>query len=329
MTPLREKMLADLQLRGLATKTQDAYIRAVGQLADHYQKSPDQISEEALRTYFLYLKNEKQASRSSQTIALCGIKFFYEQTLRREWQLFELVRVPKTKTLPTVLGQDEVYRLHAQLQRPVYRTCLTTIYACGLRLGEAVRLQVGDIDGNRMWLHVRQGKGGKDRYVPLPKPLLPTLRRFWTTHRHATWLFPGRPAKGQSPLAVTKPRDASGVQRAFKLAVTASGIAKKATVHTLRHSWATHLLEAGINIRHIQQWLGHNSLQTTTRYTHLTQTAAVDRFAPFAAAGHGHLGFSLDKDCRHSLFSLGVSVSRLRAGDASFAFFSAKRPFSS
>lgn len=140
MTPLREKMLADLQLRGLATKTQDAYIRAVRQLADHYHKAPDQISEEELRNYFLYLKNEKQASRSSQTIALCGIKFFYEQTLRRDWYLFELVRVPKAQTLPTVLGQDEVYRLLAQLQRPVYRTCLTTIYACGLRLGEAVRL---------------------------------------------------------------------------------------------------------------------------------------------------------------------------------------------
>lgn len=276
MTPLREKMLADLQLRGLATKTQDAYIRAVRQLADHYHKSPDQISEEELRAYFLYLKNEKQASRSSQTIALCGIKFFYQQTLRQEWQVFELVRIPKTETLPTVLSQAEVYRILAQLRHPAYRTCLTTIYACGLRLGEAVRLQVKDIDGERMWLHLRQGKGNKDRYVPLPAPLLPMLRRFWSTHRHPTWLFPGRPTKGQSPLTVTQPRCDSGVQRAFKLALAESGIIKKATVHTLRHSWATHLLEAGINIRHIQQWLGHSSLQTTTRYTHLTQTAEIN-----------------------------------------------------
>jgi len=276
MTPLREKMLADLQLRGLATKTQDAYIRAVRQLAVHYHKSPDQISEDELRAYFLYLKNEKQASRSSQTIALCGIKFFYQQTLRQEWQIFDLVRVPKTETLPTVLSQAEVYRILAQLHHLAYRTCLTTIYACGLRLGEAVRLQVKDIDGERMWLHLRQGKGNKDRYVPLPAPLLPMLRRFWTTHRHPIWLFPGRPRKGQSPLTVTQPRSDSGVQRAFKLALGESGIVKKATVHTLRHSWATHLLEAGINIRHIQQWLGHSSLQTTTRYTHLTQTAEIN-----------------------------------------------------
>lgn len=276
MTPLREKMLADLQLRGLASKTQDAYIRAVRQLAAHYNKSPDQITEEELRAYFLYLKNEKQASRSSQTIALCGLKFFYEQTLQREWQIFELVRVPKSNSLPTVLSQAEVYRILAQLRHPAYRTCLTTIYACGLRLGEAVRLQVKDSDSDRMWLHLRQGKGSKDRYVPLPVPLLPTLRRFWLTHRHPIWLFPGRPDKGQSPLTATQPRSDSGVQRAFKLALAESGVAKKGTVHTLRHSWATHLLEAGVNIRHIQQWLGHRSLQTTTRYTHLTQTADIN-----------------------------------------------------
>ena len=276
MTPLREKMLADLQLRGLATKTQEAYIRAVRQLADHYHKPPDQITEEELRAYFLHLKNEKQASRSSQTIALCGIKFFYEYTLGREWQVFELVRVPKSNTLPIVLSQAEVYRILVQLRHPAYRACLTTIYACGLRLGEAVRLQVGDIDSDRMWLHLRQGKGHKDRYVPLPAPLLPTLRRFWSTHRHPIWLFPGRPAKGESPLTVTQPRSDSGVQRAFKLALAESGIVKKGTVHTLRHSWATHLLEAGVNIRHIQQWLGHRSLQTTTRYTHLTQTAELN-----------------------------------------------------
>lgn len=275
MTPLREKMLADLQLRGLATKTQFAYIRAVRQLAAHYHKPPDQITEEELRAYFLYLKNEKQASRSTQTIALCGIKFFYEQTLRRKWQVFDLVRVPKAKTLPTVLSQAEVYRILRQLHHPAYRTCLTMIYACGLRLGEAVQLPIKDIDSDRMWLHLQQGKGNKDRYVPLPASLLPMLRRFWSTHRHPMWLFPARPAKGNAPATVHKSRCPTGVQRAFKLALTESGIVKKATVHTLRHSWATHLLEAGVNIRHIQQWLGHRSLQTTTRYTHLTQLAEV------------------------------------------------------
>ncbi|MCA9980806.1 MAG: site-specific integrase [Anaerolineales bacterium] len=281
MTPLREKMLADLQLRGLATKTQEAYIRAVRQLAAHYHKPPDQITEEELRAYFLYLKNEKQASRSAQTIALCGIKFFYKQTLHREWQVFDLVRVPKAKTLPTVLSQAEVYRILTQLHHPAYRTCLTTIYACGLRLREAIQLQIKDIDSDRMWLHLRQGKGDKDRYVPLPQSLLPMLRHFWSTHRHPTWLFPARPAKDKSVVTVSNPRCPSGVQRAFKQALAESGLVKKATVHTLRHSWATHLLEAGINIRHIQQWLGHRSLQTTTRYTHLTQVGEGDVTAMF------------------------------------------------
>ena len=276
MTQLREKMRGDLQLRGLAEKTQEAYIRAVSQLALHYNKAPDQLDEDALRAYFLYLKNEKKASRSAQTIAICGIKFFYEQTLQKEWGVFSLVRVPKEKKLPVVLSQPEVYRILEQINHPTYRICLTTIYACGLRLGEACRLQVGEIDSERGWLHIRQGKGRKDRYVPLPKPILPQLRQYWLTHRHQTWLFPGRPAKGESPACVTQSRHPSGVQRAFKLGLKESGVSKNSVVHTLRHSWATHLLEAGVNIRQIQQWMGHRSVQTTTQYTHLTQTATID-----------------------------------------------------
>jgi len=271
MTPLRERMLADMQLRGLAPKTQAAYLRAVRQLAEHYNKSPDQITEEELRDYFLYLKNEKKASRSGCTIALCGLKFFYEQTLQRQWPVWALVRPPKSQKLPVVLSQTEVRQVLACVRRLPYRTCLTLIYACGLRLQEALRLEVGDIDSERQLLHIRQGKGQKDRYVPLPQTILPLLRQHWTTHRHPRLLFPSR--HGCTPQKAKQAIHASSVQKAFKGALAASGIAKRATIHTLRHSWATHLLEAGVNLRLIQQWLGHKSLRTTAIYTHLTRHA--------------------------------------------------------
>jgi integrase/recombinase XerD len=158
-----------------------------------------------------------------------------------------------------------------RVRRPRYRACLTTIYACGLRINEAVHLQVGDIDGSRRMLHVRKGKGGQDRYVPLPQATLEMLRAYWRSHRHPLWLFPARPSQGQPVSAVTVPVTARSVRNAFAAALRESGIHKSASVHTLRHSYATHLLEAGVNLRQIQAWLGHRSLRTTTLYTHLTQ----------------------------------------------------------
>jgi integrase/recombinase XerD len=264
-TPLRQKMLEDMQLRGFAARTQEAYLLAVSQLARHYRKSPDQVDEEELRRYFLYLINEKHAARNTCTIALCGIKFFFENTLGKEWKTFELVRPPREKKLPVVLSVAEVRRILAGVRCPRYKACLTTIYACGLRLLEGVHLQVKDIDGDRGLVHIRHGKGDKDRYVPLPPPVLEMLRQHWRSHRDPLWLFPSPrlPSKG--------PMDGSGVQRAFRAALHASGVSKPATVHTLRHSWATHLLEAGINLRIIQAYLGHASPSTTAIYTHLTQ----------------------------------------------------------
>jgi site-specific recombinase XerD len=264
-------MLADMQLRGLAPKTQESYLRAVHQLVKHVSKAPDQITEEDLRDYFLYLKNEKKASRSACTIALCGIKFFFEQTLQQQWKTFDLVRPPKSKKLPVVLSREEVRCVLSKVRLPHYRICLTTIYACGLRLQEALRLEVGDVDADRELLHIRQAKGWRDRYVPLPQTTLPLLRQQWSTHRHATLLFPARARGAVQP--ASQPMSPSGVQRAFKAALVDSGLAKQATVHTLRHSWATHLLEAGVNLRLIQLWLGHKSLQTTAMYTHLTRNA--------------------------------------------------------
>lgn len=269
MTILRERMSADMQLRGLAGKTQEAYLRAVCQLAAYCGKPPDQIDEEELRQYFLYLKNEKKASRSACTIAICGIKFFFERTLQREWVTFDLVRPPKSKKLPVVLSREEVRQVLGNLRRFHYRVCLTTIYSCGLRLGEGLRLQVADIDSDRHLLHVRQGKGAKDRYVPLPTTTLLLLRQQWRVHRHPQWLFPAR----QKPQTTTRPMNASGVQRAFKAALADSSIQKHATIHTLRHSYATHLLEEGVNLRVIQAYLGHKSPTTTAIYTHLTRAA--------------------------------------------------------
>jgi len=265
MTALRQKMNDDMQLHGFAERTQDSYLRAVRQLAAYFNKPPDQISEEELRQYFLYLKNIKNASRSTITLALCGIKFFYERTLQRQWATLALVRPQREKKLPVVLSVEEVRQILSRVRRWRYRVCLSTIYACGLRLQEGLHLQISHIDGARQLVHVCHGKGGKDRYVPLPPPVLEMLRQYWGTHRDPIWLFPS------THQTVHGPMDASGLQRAFHAALLDSGIQKPATVHTLRHSYATHLLEAGLNLRLIQLYLGHASPNTTAIYTHLTQ----------------------------------------------------------
>ena len=284
VTPLRQRMLEDMQLYGLAAKTQDSYLRAVRQLAEYYHQSPDQLSEEDLRQYFLYLQREKQVSANTFTLALCGLKFFFERTLQREWFLLDLARPRPEQKLPVVLSTTEVGRILNCLHHPRYRVCLSTIYACGLRLQEGVDLQVQDIDGDRRLLHIRQGKGNKDRYVPLPDQALTHLRQYWASHRDPLWLFPaGWHLAGPPASAATSPMSASSVQKAFRTALQASGVQKPATVHTLRHSYATHLLEAGVNLRLIQAYLGHSSPKTTALYTHLTQpsdqlaSAAINR----------------------------------------------------
>lgn len=273
MTELRKRMIECLQLRGLSARTQESYVRAVRQLAEHYHKSPDLISEEELRQYFLYLKNVKHYSRSTATIAICGIRFFFERTLEKDWTTFNLVRPAPEKKLPVILSLAEVRQILARVRLPRYKVCLTTIYSCGLRLQEGTHLQVADIDSARMMIHVRHGKGAKQRYVPLPQRTLTLLRQYWTTHRNPLLLFPS-PGHGEVPLAAaTEPMHKSSVQDAFHAALNESGNHKRASVHTLRHSWATHLLEAGVNLRLIQEWLGHSSPATTSLYTHLTVKA--------------------------------------------------------
>jgi site-specific recombinase XerD len=269
-TPLRQKLIEDMQLHGLSSRTQAVYVVAVRQLADHYGKSPDQISEEELRQYFLYLSQIRKVSSSTFQIALSAIKFFFELTLQRQWATLELVRPAREQKLPVVLSVAEVRSILACVHRSRYRMCLSAIYACGLRLQEGIHLQVGDIDSQRMFIHVHRGKGNKERYVPLPRSLLELLRQHWSSHHHPVWLFPDSRWEGGSSATPTGPVHHRGVQRAFKLALGESGIQKDATVHTLRHSYATHLLEAGVSLRLIQAYLGHATPTTTTIYTHLT-----------------------------------------------------------
>ncbi len=234
MTALRERMIEDLQLHGLADKTREAYLRAVRQLAAYCNKPPDRISEEELREYFLFLKNERGASQSSCRVALYGIRFFYLKTLRKEWPSLELIRFPQETTLPVVLSAGEVRRVLASVQLSSYQVCLTTIYSCGLRILEGVTLKTENIDGERKQLHIRNAKGGKDRRVPLPERTLEMLRDYWSTHRHPHYVFPAKTPQGISPSISKKPMNASSVRRALLDALEESGVQKHATVHTLR-----------------------------------------------------------------------------------------------
>jgi len=273
MTELRQRMIESLQLRGLSERTQEAYVRAVRQLAEHYHKSPDLITEEELRQYFLFIKNVKHYSRNTMTIAICGIRFLYQHALNRDWSIFGIVRPAPEKKLPVILSGAEVRKVLSLIRLPRYKVCLSIIYSCGLRLQEGINLHVADIDSGRMMLHVRHGKGAKDRYVPLPQRTLKLLRDYWQTHRNPLLLFP---AEGRDHIKLslaTEPMSKSSVQQAFRAALKESRLNKRASVHTLRHSWATHLLEAGVNLRLIQEWLGHSSPATTSVYTHLTVKA--------------------------------------------------------
>lgn len=261
MTELRRRMQEDLQLAGFAEKSRKSYIGAVQRLARYYKRSPDLLSELDVRRFFLYLINERKSARSTVTICQCGIKFFYETTLKRTWNIFDLVRPRPVKKLPVVLSVNAVRTILSVVRKPVVRMALTIIYSCGLRVSEAARLKVEDIDGERCLLWVPNSKGGKDRSVPLSEPTLSQLRTFWRKTRAKQWFLPG---KGREPISIVT------VQGAFKAAVRESGITKRVSIHTLRHSFATHLLECGVDIRIIQKILGHGSITTTCIYTHLT-----------------------------------------------------------
>lgn len=272
MSTLREQMVKDMQLRGFSERTQEAYLRAVRKLAEHYRKAPDKLSEEQLREYFLFLKNNKRFSVSSMKIAYCGIKFFFTHTLHRDWSTLNLVRAERQYRLPDVLTVEQVHAIISAVNTLHNRTYLWTVYSCGLRLNEGLHLQVADIDSSRMMIHVHRGKGAKDRYVPLPERTLHLLREYWVTHRNAVWLFPALGRDKKQAATADRPMPANTAQGALRRVVLELGLSKRICVHTLRHSYATHCIEAGINVRIVQQYLGHRSLQTTMLYLHLTST---------------------------------------------------------
>lgn len=262
MTPLRQRLTHDLQLRNYAPKTIACYVAAVARFARHFGRSPDQLGAEHVRSYQLHLLGQG-ASWSRFNQAVCALRFFYSVTLRRPDVVALVPYGKKPKPLPEVLSPEEVCRLFAAVTEPRYRLILQAAYACGLRVSEVVRLRVGDVDAQRMVLHVRWAKGRKDRLVPLSPALLDRLRAYWREHRPRPWLFPGRTPAGH--LSVGQ------VQRVCHRAVRACGLTKGASMHTLRHSYATHLLEAGTDLATLQRLLGHSQLSTTLRYTHLRQ----------------------------------------------------------
>lgn len=274
--PLYSRMADDLHLGGMSQRTHDGYLRAVRQLADYCQTPPDQISEDQLRRYFLYLKNEKKFAYGSLRVAYSGIKFFYTRTCKRNWQTLAQMKLQNVKSLPEVITIKQVHQIVDACTTERIRVYFWTVYSLGLRMQEGLNLQVGDVDAERGLVHVHRGKGAKDRYVPLPTSTLALLRQYWTTHRHQRLLFPadGRNHRGIS--TARTPMSPTAVQGAMKKISKQIDFGKKVSIHTLRHSYATHLLEAGVSLRAIQQYLGHSSLQTTMVYLHLTETAAVD-----------------------------------------------------
>jgi len=279
MESLHNIMVAALQLNGLSESTQKAYVREVRLLATHFNRSPDTISEEELQTYFLFRKNTCQLKPSSMRMCYAGIKFFYKHVLHRNWSLLDLVRAKTERRLPTVLSQEEVRKIiqcTTTLHNQIY---FITVYSCGLRLTEGLHLQVEDINSSMMMIHVHRGKGAKDRYVPLPHETLKLLRMYWKTHRNPTFIFPATSRSHHGMDMADRPMHRSSVQGAFRRARLASGVQKRIlTIHTLRHSYATHLLEAGVNIRAIQRYMGHDRLETTMIYLHLTKKGQEDAY---------------------------------------------------
>jgi integrase/recombinase XerD len=259
MTPLRQRMSEDLQLRNFSPLTQRRYLDAVAKFAHHFGRSPDQLGPEHIRAYQLHLLSH-QRSYSSVRIVVSALRFFYHITLGRDWAIEEIPYPRQKRTLPVILSLAEVAQFLGAITHLKHRAALMTAYAAGLRVSEVVNLKVTDIDSQRMVIRIQQGKGRKDRYVMLSPQLLVVLRTYWKAVRPHDWLFPGRHG---THLGVRM------VQVACQQAHQASGLAKRVTVHTLRHSFATHLLEAGTDVRTIQLLLGHRSLATTACYTHV------------------------------------------------------------
>lgn len=267
--------LTALKLQGKAPKTIDGYARAVRRLGTHFDRCPDALGRRDFKAYFSALVDSH--SWSTVKIDLCGIKFFFEQVLGRPFPWLDLVRPPVARRLPDILTAQELAQLIVCTREVHYRVFWLTSYSMGLRLGETLNLRVGDIDAQRRQIHVRGGKGRKDRFVYLPALTLTRLRGLWRGHRHPDLLFPGRQAPGGAP--ATGVMDRGSTQKAFARVVAECGIRKQVSIHSLRHAYATHLIEAGLNLGGVQTLLGHAYPETTARYVHMTDKARGDQTA--------------------------------------------------
>lgn len=275
MTELRRRMMRDMTVRGLAKRTQASYIAQVRRLAKHYRRPPDELSVDEVQDYLARMIEVEGLSWSSCSQASHAFRFLYHVTLGRKEVEFELPQPRTPKRLPEVLSADEVVRLLEATTCPKHRLALEAIYACGLRVGEAVRLKVSDIDAGRSVIRVEQGKGRRDRYVPLSKRLLDRLQIWWKQHPPRLYVFEGHEPK--------RPLHISSVQKAFTLAKLRSGIRKRGGVHGLRHAYATHLIESGVDVMTVQRLLGHRDVSTTMRYFHLSRNRIATVQSPLDA----------------------------------------------
>ena len=263
MTPLREKMIEEMQLRRFSSNTQESYVRSVSGLASHYHKSPDQINSSQLKNYCLFLTNKRNLSWSSINTITAGIRFFYAETLNRKDVALSIPPRKTPRRLPEIFSRDELLALFSSTANLKHRLVLMTAYGCGLRISEVTSLKVGDIDSKRMMIRIEHGKGDKDRYTILSPRLLAELRSYWLAYRPSHWLFENK---------ITKERlTRSTPHLIFKAALKKAAITKNVTFHGLRHSFASHLLEAGVDIRTIQILMGHSSITTTARYLHVAR----------------------------------------------------------
>ena len=273
MTPIRQRMTEDMQVRNLSPHTQASYVQQVSLFARYFSKSPELLGPEEIRAYQVYLTNERKLATSSILIAISALRFLYKITLHKDWTFDDIIPAPKKpQKLPIVLSPEEVLRFLDCVAGLKHRTILTTCYAAGLRISEVIRLKAPDIDSQRMVIRVEQGKGQKDRYVMLSPKLLQSLRNWWRVAKPKAWLFPGDIAG----MHISK----DAVEQACQKAQRRCCIPKPITPHSLRHAFAVHLLESGTDVRTIQLLLGHRSLATTARYLRIATTKVCSTTSP-------------------------------------------------
>jgi integrase/recombinase XerD len=272
MSNPKELMLQNMILRGFSPETQKVYLSQIRFFESFFQQPAENLESSAVREYLHHLIAVRNLSRSRINIAYSALKFFFASTLQRDWVMKEIPRAKKDSRLPVVLSRVEIQHLLSVIPNLKHRTIFTTIYGSGLRISEAVHLKLEDIDSKNMQIRVKQGKGNSDRYTLLSQKNLLLLRDYWRNYQPSIWLFEGQNS--------TKPIDAHSIRKVFQKARKKSGILKPATVHSLRHSFATHLLEDGVNIRVIQQLLGHSNIHTTCRYLHVISPQALHISSP-------------------------------------------------